>query len=115
MLGMQWAERLGVKTSRHPMSEAAAAAKLLEELPFDRPTKALAEAAAWLESVEAEATFGRAHRLKLVSLIDEAARASLAALTLTYAGAGHGAPGQAADWRALMSYLDRLGGAYRMI
>ena len=115
MLGIQWGERLRAKVQRHPMADAAAAALLLEELPFKRPAKVLAESTAWLESVEAEATFGRAHRMKIVSLIDGATRASLEELTRTYAGAGHGAPGQASDWRTLMAYLDCLGGAYRAI
>ena len=113
MLGIQWAEKLGAKASRHPMSDPAAAAKLLQELPFENPAKAVAEAAAWLESVEAETSFGRAHRVQLVSLIDQAARASVDELALAYAGVGHRAPGQSADWRALTGYLDRLSAAYR--
>src|SRR5688500_11009052 len=108
MLGIQWAGKLGAKASQHPMSDAAQAAKLLQELPFHDAAKAVAEAAAWLESVEAEASFSRAHRVQVMSLIDQAARASVDELALTYAGAGHRAPGQATDWRTLTAYLDRL-------
>ena len=115
MLGMQWAERLGGKTSRHPMSDPAAVAALLQDLPFGSPVKVVAESGAWLESVEAETSFSRAHRLHVVSLIDEATRASVDELILRYAGVGIAAPGQAADWRALMSYLDQLAAAYRAV
>lgn len=65
--------------------------------------------------MEAETSFTRAHRLHVVSLIDEATRSSVDELVLRYAGVGTAAPGQAADWRALMSYLDRLGAAYRAV
>lgn len=115
MLGLRWAERLGGKTSKHPLSDGAAAAALLQELPFGSPAKVVAESGAWLESVEAETSFTRAHRLHVVSLIDEATRPSVDELVLRYAGIGIAAPGQAADWRALMSYLDRLGAAYRAV
>src|SRR5690349_2404464 len=90
MLGIQWAGRLGAKTAQHPLSDTAQAAKLLRELPFEQPAKVVAEAAALLESAETETSFSRAHRLQLVSMIDEAARASVDELTLTCAGVRHG-------------------------
>jgi hypothetical protein len=99
------------RKSSHPMAEAAAAAQLISDLPLDNPNSALAEAAAWLESIEPE-SFAPNHRLNLVSMIDEAVHASVEALTLAYVGARPGTPGQVADWRVLTEYLDRVAGAY---
>jgi hypothetical protein len=100
-----------IRKSSHPMADAAAAAQLIRDLPLDNPNSALAEAAAWLESIEAE-SFAPNHRLSLVSMIDEAVHGSVEALTVAYVGARPGTPGQAADWRVLTEYLDRVGGAY---
>jgi hypothetical protein len=96
------------------MADAMAAAQLVAELPQGNPAGALAEASAWLESIESE-TFIPNHRLNVVSMIDEAVDASVEDLTLAYVGAKAGIPGQAADWRALTEYLDRLAAAYSTI
>ena len=113
MFGLQWGERFSRK-STHPMADAAAAAQLIRDLPVDNPGTALAEAAAWLESIEPE-SFTPNHRLNLVSRIDEAVLGSVEALTLTYLGARPGVSGQGADWRILTEYLDRLSDAYARI
>ena len=60
MFGLQWGERSELK-SAHPLADPAAAAQLIRELPLDDPSSALAEAAAWLESIEAE-TFTPSHQ-----------------------------------------------------
>lgn len=113
MFGLKFSERTAPKSS-HPMADASAAARLVSELPQDMPASAVAEAAAWLESIEAEA-FAASHRLHLTSMIDEAVNASVEELTLAYLGAAAGNQGRASDWRVLMSYLDRLGAAYAAI
>ena len=107
MFGLQ---RSSQKSS-HPMSDAGAAAQLVGELPLGNPNSALAEASAWLESIEAE-TFTPHHTLNLVSMLDEAVQGCLEDLTLAYVGAKPGSPGLAVDWRVLTDYLDRLGNAY---
>ena len=110
MFGIQWSGRSD-RNSVHPMADAANAARLVSELPTDSPGSAVAEAAAWLESIEAE-DFTPHHRLNLISMIDEAVNASFEELTLGYIGAAPGNPGQASDWRLLMDYLDRVTAAY---
>src|SRR5688572_28246724 len=110
MFGLQWSERSRQKSS-HPMTDPAAAAQLVRDLPFANPNSALAEASAWLESIEGE-SFAANHRLNLISMLDEAVQGCLDDLTLAYVGAKPGSPGLAVDWRVLTDYLDRLGGAY---
>ena len=133
MLGLDWISRLRGK-SGHPMSDVRTAAKLLQELPLAMPLKVIGETAAWLESVEHETSFTLAHRLRIVAMIDEAAHASLAQLTLEYvevrAGSAlseartsrqrftfdqsdAGAAAQSADcWPVLVDYLEKLSGSY---
>jgi len=113
MFGLQWRERAAQK-SEHPMADAAEAAQLVQELPRESPAKAVAEASAWLESIESE-PFVPNHRFHVVSMIDEAAHSSVEELALGYVGAARGNPGLAADWRLLTDYLDRLSAAYGCI
>ncbi|HYC47144.1 MAG TPA: hypothetical protein VED01_16850 [Burkholderiales bacterium] len=108
---MKWSEGRQPKAA-HPMSTQAEAARLLKELPYENPAKAVLEASAWLESAESEPMFSAAHRLMLVSMIDDATHASAEELTLAYVGARTGLPAQPGDWRALMDYLDRLAAGY---
>ena len=112
MLVFEWGNKQR-GTSHHPMSDAREAARLLEDLPVANPAKAVAEAAAWLESIELETGFTVAHRLRIVGMIDEAANRSLKQLTLDYVGARAGvAAGRADSWRALTEYLEKLASAY---
>jgi len=110
MFGVQWGQRSGRKSS-HPMGDMTQATQLVRDLPLENANSALAEAAAWLESIHAEA-FVPNHWLNLISMLDEAVHARVEELTLTYVGAIPGSPGLAADWRVLTDYLDRLGSAY---
>lgn len=110
MFGLQWSERSEMK-SAHPFADVPAAAQLIRELPLEDPSSALAEAAAWLESIEAE-TFTPSRRLSIVSMLDEAVHPSVESLTLSYIGARPGTARRAVDWRVLTDYLDRLGSAY---
>lgn len=112
MLGFDWGSWRRANAG-HPMSEGRDVAKLLEDLPLATPGKAVAEAAAWLESVELEPTFTLAHRLRVVAMIDEAVRASVQQVRRDYVGAGAGDSADGvACWRLLCDYLDKLGRGY---
>jgi len=113
MFGLQWSNRV-TKNSSHPMADMAEAAQLIHELPRGSPAKAVAEASAWLESIESEG-FDPNHRLHIVTMLDEAAHSSVEELTRGYVGAAPGNPGHAGDWRVLMDYFDRLSAAYGCI
>lgn len=114
MTVLEWTRKLVEKPSAHPMASTGSAAELLEELPLNDPAKAIAECAAWLESIELETSFSLAHQLDLVAMIDEAGRSSVHELVLTYIGARPGTPARMQDWRALMDYLERLSTAYAL-
>lgn len=113
MFKLQWNGRANAP-SAHPLADPSSAAQLIAELPVESPARAVAEAAACLESIEAE-PFTPAHRLKVVSMMDEAVRGCVEQLTLAYLGAVSGNAANAGDWRVLMEYLDRVSAAYASI
>jgi hypothetical protein len=98
--------------SSHPLGDSARVAQVLEDLPRDNAPQLLGEASALLDSIE-DARFDAAHRLNVVSMIDEAAHAAVDELTLLYIGAiPRGAAGRLQDWRALSDYVEKLSNAY---
>lgn len=109
---IEWTHRLLGK-STHPLADAARAAELMKELPRDNPAQALVDAAAWLDAIESEPSFDLAHRLNVVSIVDEGARRAVEQLTLAYAGVLPRLPsGRIQDWRTLSEYLEKLSSAY---
>ena len=109
---IEWTQRLLGK-SAHTLSDAASAAQMLADLPRDEPAHALADAAAWLESLDMGQGFDISQRLTVLATIDEAAYPCVNQLTLAYVGALPRMPrARLQDWRTLSEYLQRLSGAY---
>src|SRR5688500_15191477 len=96
----------------HPMAEARAARRILDELPA-QDAKALEELAGWHESVAAVEGFKPPHRLQLVGLIDEAAQPRLRKLAREYFGAERPSRFQEGQmWTRLHEYWRNAGQAY---
>lgn len=68
----------------HPMSDARAARRILDELPPQDPFKALEELCHWHESVSLADGFSPANRIQLLLLIDDAAGERVKKITRQY-------------------------------
>lgn len=92
---------------------------MVAELPSLEPLKAVADAAASLQSLELATSFSIGQRLNLVSTLDEAARRGLAQLFAAWLGLPPGRPedarqgrGTFPQWQALRDYWEQLGANY---
>jgi hypothetical protein len=70
--------------SDHPMADAKAARKVLEQIPAGDPIKALEDLGHWLESACTPGGFKPDYRAQLVQMIDEAAQIHLRKLQREY-------------------------------
>ena len=110
-----WLQKVGQRGG-HPMLNVADATRLLEQLPRDDPLKATEEVTAWLESLARATRFGSGHRLRVVSMVDEAGQPGAEALMAEYLA---GESSQKADrfrrWQVLMNFWEKLADAYTEI
>jgi cyclic-di-GMP-binding protein len=112
MAGFGWTGRLLGRKAAHPLLDPRQSQQMVSELRRQSPDRMVGEAAALLDSVEAETELELADRLKIVTMIDEAVHDGLAELQLQYAGARTGSAGRLQDWRVLQEYLKRLLSGY---
>ena len=102
----------GGRAPDHPMADARAARRILEELPA-QDAKALEELVHWHESVAAAEGFKLAPRFQLIALIDEAAQPRLRKLARDYFAAERPSRFQEAQmWGRIHSYWQQTAQAY---
>lgn len=93
----------------HPMRSPAAAAKLLAEMRGADPLTALNDLSAWLDAVNGIPGHDEAIRCEILSLIQEASGAHLAALLAQILAKPAGKQAtRESNWNTLVNYLRRL-------
>jgi len=98
----------------HPMYNAAAAEKLLAELPADA-AKALEEVASWLETVAGAQGFEAENRLAVVRLLDDSGQLREAELPRDFLGKPALKDFERLNlWHILVSFWEQLANAYRV-
>ncbi|MDO8988002.1 MAG: hypothetical protein Q7U91_00045 [Sideroxyarcus sp.] len=85
---MSWLDKLG-NAPDHPMTNVAAAKRLLAELPDDDPLEALTEIANWMTSFGGTPGFALGNRLGIAMLLDETAVPIYAEVQHGYTSAPH--------------------------
>lgn len=110
---LEWLSNIGKKAD-HPMHNAAAAEKLLAELPADNG-KALEEITSSLETVTATPGFAPADRIGVVKLLDETGQKRERAALLDFVRSPTLKEfDRLRLWRASVEFWERLAPAYRL-
>jgi hypothetical protein len=109
---MKWSDLIGRRVD-HPLSDAAAAKKVLADLPQD-PAHALDDVATWLGSVTGTQGFRLADRIAVVKLLDEAAQAAEPKLIHSYLNpVGITEAARLQLWHRALDFWERLADAYQ--
>jgi hypothetical protein len=97
----------------HPMFDVKEAARLLAELPKDKPFKVIEEITAWLDSVKATDGFQAWVRAEIIMLLDQTGRPQYAALLQLYLGEPHLHDFKGKHlWQGLHGFVKTLSEAY---